>query len=180
MPVAIQDQPPTPPTAKPASTHPPTHPGLIHVHRSDQAFGSFAISSVSLPAGTLFTKITGATPSEKAYTSVQVSADSHIELNSDLVYCNHSCDPSVVFDMEKMEVRVVDERPLSKGDPLTFFYPSSEWEMDQAFDCTCGSGKCKGVIRGAKGMGWEGLKGYWVNGFIGELVREEEREKNGQ
>ncbi|KAL4903049.1 hypothetical protein BDW74DRAFT_186639 [Aspergillus multicolor] len=184
MPVAIENQPPTPAPAKtttPSSTHPPpTHPDLIRVHRSPAAFASSATSLVSLPPGSLFTKITGTTLSRKAYTSVQISRDAHIELNSDLVYCNHSCSPSVIFDMEKMEVRVVDDKPLSKGDPLTFFYPSSEWEMDQAFECNCGSAKCKGFIKGAKGMGRDGLRGYWVNGFIEELVREEEGRERGE
>ncbi|KAL4976892.1 hypothetical protein BDW66DRAFT_150650 [Aspergillus desertorum] len=184
MPIAVQDPTTTAPTAVPGKAdsskgHPqPTLPGLVRVQRSALAFGSSAISEVSLPAGALFTKITTATPSTKAYSSVQVSRDGHIELNSDLVYCNHSCDPTVNFDMARMEVRVVDDRPLKKGDPLTFFYPSSEWEMDQPFQCTCGAGeKCKGFIKGAKGMGREGLKGYWLNGHIEELVREEEEEE---
>jgi hypothetical protein len=183
MPIAVQDPTPTTPTTVPgkadAKSQPqPTHPGLLHVQRSAQAFGSSAISEVSLPAGALFAKITTATPATKAYTSVQVSRDAHIELNSDLVYCNHSCDPTLNFDMGKMEVRVVDDRPLKKGDPLTFFYPSSEWEMDQPFQCTCGAGeKCKRFIKGAKGMGREGLKGYWLNTHIEELVEEEEQKK---
>ncbi|KAL4981556.1 hypothetical protein BDW68DRAFT_183372 [Aspergillus falconensis] len=184
MPIAVQDPTTTPtPTTVPGKAdtkgHPqPTHPGLLHVHRSPLVFGSSAISEISLPAGALFTKITAATPSSKAYTSVQVSRDAHIELNSDLVYCNHSCDPTLNFDMGKMEVRVVDDRPLKKGDPLTFFYPSSEWEMDQPFQCTCGAGeKCKGFIKGAKGMGRKALKGYWLNEHIEELVREEEEKE---
>ncbi|OJJ64575.1 hypothetical protein ASPSYDRAFT_84577 [Aspergillus sydowii CBS 593.65] len=170
MPIAVQ--PPTP--AAPASTTSPpaTHPGLLRVVRSPKAFASGAISEVSLPAGAVFAKITTATPGKKAYTSVQTGRDSHIELNSDLVFCNHSCEPSLNFDMARMEVRVVDDRPLKAGDALTFFYPSSEWEMDQAFECTCGAGSCKRVIEGAKGMSREVLKGYWLNAHIEELLRE--------
>ncbi|KAL4924234.1 D-isomer specific 2-hydroxyacid dehydrogenase [Aspergillus undulatus] len=151
----------------------PTHPDLIHVHHAPGSFASGAYSLVSLPAGSLFTTITGTTPAKKAYTSVQTGRNSHIELNSDLVYCNHSCEPSLIFDMGKMEVRVVDHRPLEKGDALTFFYPSSEWDMDQKFGCTCGSGsKCKGRIGGAKDMERSDLNGYWLNGHIEELLRE--------
>ncbi|BCS20477.1 uncharacterized protein APUU_20909A [Aspergillus puulaauensis] len=173
MPIAV---PPTPtPTAAPASTaSTPTHPGLIRVVRSPKAFASGAISEVSLPAGAVLAKITTATPGKKAYTSVQTGRDSHIELNSDLVFCNHSCEPSLNFDMARMEVRVVDDRPLNVGDALTFFYPSSEWEMDQPFECTCGAKGCKRVIEGAKGMGREGLQGYWLNAHIEELLREKD------
>lgn len=28
---------------------------------------------------------------------------------------------------------------LKKGDSLEFFYPSTEWDMAQGFDCACGS-----------------------------------------
>ncbi|KAI9722633.1 MAG: hypothetical protein M1812_001564 [Candelaria pacifica] len=153
--------------------HRPSHPKLIRVDRSPKAFASGAISLVSLPAGAHFTDIENATPTAvRRYTSVQNSVETHIELNDDLVYCNHCCVPSVVFDMVKLEIRVVDDRPLNEGDPLTFFYPSSEWEMDQPFDCTCGApGKqCKGRISGAKDMREEDLRQYWLNQHIVELL----------
>lgn len=166
----------TAPSAQPASltTPPPTHPDRLYVNHSTKPFGSGAISLVDLPAGALFAKITTATPAKKAYTSVQTGPNSHIELNSDLVFCNHSCDPSLVFDMGKMEVRVVDNRPLKKGDALTFFYPSSEWEMDQPFHCNCGAGDkvCRGWISGAKNMSKEELQGYWLNDHIVALLKE--------
>lgn len=76
--------------------------------------------------------------------------------------------------MGRMEVRVVDERPLKAGDALTFFYPSTEWEMDQPFQCTCGAGDgvCKGWISGAKMMMPEELDGYWLNTHIIEMLNE--------
>ena len=150
----------------------PTHPDRLRVNRSPKAFGSGAFSLVDLPAGAVFATITGTTPSHKAYTSVQTGRDTHIELNSDLVYCNHSCAPSLVFDMARMEVRVVDDKPLKIGDALTFFYPSSEWEMDQPFQCTCEASGCRGWISGAKTMAAEELDGYWLNGHIAELLNE--------
>ncbi|KAJ5112781.1 hypothetical protein N7532_000826 [Penicillium argentinense] len=150
----------------------PTHPDRLHVNRSSKAFGSGAESLVDLPAGALFAKITTATPGVKAYTSVQTGPDTHIELNSDLVYCNHSCAPSLVFDMSRMEVRVVDDRPLHKGDALTFFYPSTEWEMDQPFQCTCGAAECRGWISGAQSMAPEVLDEYWLNPHIAGLLNE--------
>lgn len=145
----------------------------LYVQRSDKPFASGAISRVSLPPGALFARITGASivPKQR-YTTVQINRNQHIELNSDLVYCNHSCRPSVVFDMAKMEVRVVDDRPLKEGEPVTFFYPSTEWEMDQPFQCNCGAGNCKGWIDGAKKMSREELQGYWLNDHIVELLKE--------
>ena len=164
---------PIPVTPAFANFPPPTHPDCLRVERSTKAFASGAYSLVDLPAGALFAKITTATPGKKAYTSVQTGRDTHIELNSDLVYCNHSCAPSLVFDMGRMEVRVVDDRPLKAGDALTFFYPSTEWDMDQAFQCTCGAGDgiCRGWISGAKDMS-DKLNGYWLNDHISELLNE--------
>ncbi|TLD32596.1 hypothetical protein E2P81_ATG05572 [Venturia nashicola] len=150
----------------------------LFVERSEKAFGSRAVSLIDLPAGSLFLKITLATPSTKAYSSVQTGPDSHIELNSDIVFINHSCNPSVVFDMEKMEVRVSRERDLKKGEALTFFYPSSEWDMAQPFSCTCGESECKGVIDGAGKMDEGVVRGYWLNKHIESMLDERTRDKS--
>lgn len=150
----------------------PTHPDRLNVIRSTKAFSSGAYSLVDLPAGAVFAKITTATPGKKAYTSVQTGLDTHIELNSDLVYCNHSCAPSLVFDMSRMEVRVIDDKPLKVGEALTFFYPSTEWDMDQPFQCTCGANDCRGWISGAKDMPLDVLGEYWLNPHIAGLLND--------
>jgi len=151
----------------------------LFVERSEKAFGSRSVSLVDLPAGAIFAKITTATPSTKAYSSVQISESAHIELNSDLVYINHSCDPNLVFDMARFEVRVVKDKELRKGDSLTFWYPSSEWDMAQPFDCTCGSKDCRGVISGAKDMDEQVLRHYWLNEHIERMLAARSTEKNG-
>lgn len=174
-PIAVPEPVPIPNGSSTPAT--PTHPDRLHVVRSTKAFDSSAHSLVDLPAGAVFARIDTATPGTKAYTSVQTGPNTHIELNSDLVYCNHSCAPSLNFDMAKMEVRVADGRPLRRGDSLTFFYPSTEWEMDQPFNCTCGAGDgvCKKFIAGAKGMARENLEGYWLNGHIEGLLDAREK-----
>ena len=152
----------------------------LKVERSFKAFGSRAVSLVDLPAGCVFARITNSTPNaKKAYSSVQVGPNEHIELNSELLYCNHSCDPTLVFDMSRFEVRVADHRPLKVGDPLTFFYPSTEWEMAQPFDCNCGAGVgvCKGRIMGAGMMNEAELKDYWLNPHILQLLESKKARK---
>jgi hypothetical protein len=150
----------------------PSHPHLIKVINSPEPFASGSVSLVELPAGAHFASIQNTSPAARHYTTVQASNDTHISLNSDLVYCNHSCAPTLVFDMSKLEVRVLDGRPLRVGDALTFFYPSTEWEMDQPFDCHCGAegGLCMGNIKGAKFIRDEDLTGYWLNEHIVELL----------
>ncbi len=145
---------------------------LLKVEKSTEEFGSGARSLVDLPAGSLFARITTASPARAAYTTVQVGENAHIELNSNLVYANHSCDPSLVFDMERFEVRVAPDRPLKVDDPLTFFYPSTEWEMAQPFDCTCGAAeKCRGWIGGAKFLQPEDMRNHYVNPHILKMMK---------
>jgi hypothetical protein len=150
----------------------PSHPHLIKVIKRPEPFASGSVSLVDLPAGAHFTNIQNTTPAARHYTTVQASNDMHVSLNSDLVYCNHSCAPTLVFDMRKLEVRVLDERPLRVGDALTFFYPSTEWEMDQPFECRCGAegGRCMGTIKGAKFLQDEELTRYWLNEHIVEML----------
>jgi len=152
----------------------------LYVRRSTKAFGSAAISLVSLSRGSLFAPMHGITPAPKAYSSVQISQDEHIELNSELVFCNHSCAPTLEFDVGRLEVRVARDRDLKEGDVLTFWYPSTEWDMAQPFECTCGSEGCKGLISGAGQMEEKLVREYWLNGHIEELLKKSnEKGKNG-
>lgn len=147
---------------------------LLRVEHLEGDFASRSVSLVDLPPGAIFARITSPTPATCAYTSVQASRDLHIELNSDLVYVNHSCRPTLLFDMTKWEVRVNPDLDggLSAGDELTFFYPSSEWDMAQPFKCRCQEAECTGTISGAKDMPPEVLRKYWLNPHIEELLNE--------
>ena len=144
---------------------------LAQVVHGNGDFSSKLISLVDRNPGEVLAKIEGTiSASQRAYTSVQVSEDADIELNSDLVFCNHSCSPSVLFDMANVEVRVAGDKPLKKGEDVTFFYPSTEWDMEQPFQCGCGSQKCIGVVQGAKYLDESVLKQYWLNSHIDHLL----------
>ena len=147
---------------------------LLRVEHLEGDFAARSISLVDLPAGAIFARITTATPATCAYSSVQASRDLHIELNSDLVYTNHSCRPNLIFDMQKWEVRVNPalKAGLKAGDELTFFYPSTEWHMSQPLDCRCQEKQCLGRITGAKDMPNEVLSQYWLNPHIEELLKQ--------
>ncbi|WPG98516.1 Hypothetical protein R9X50_00130700 [Acrodontium crateriforme] len=149
----------------------PTHPGLVEVVYGKGDFASKLVSLVDLNPGEVLTKIEGATStSQRAYSSVQTGEHSDIELNSDLVFSNHSCQPTVVFDMAKFEIRA-GEHGLKKGQDVTFFYPSSEWDMQQPFRCNCGSEQCLESIRGARFLEDKVLERYWLNEHIQTLLQ---------
>ncbi|KAH8907082.1 hypothetical protein BR93DRAFT_927937 [Coniochaeta sp. PMI_546] len=106
------------------------------------------------------------------YATVQFGRDKHLNLNSDLLYINHSCEPSLIFDTANLAI-IAGPKGLKPGDELTFFYPSTEWSMSQAFDCLCGTPSCRGRISGAKDMTDAQLEGLWINGHIRELLEEQ-------
>ncbi|KAJ9499839.1 hypothetical protein H2202_004829 [Exophiala xenobiotica] len=166
----------------------PAHPSVIRVVRESGFHASYAVSEVSLPAGALFARLASPPLSfaeAKRWSTVQVSETQHIELNCDFLYVNHSCEPSLEFhvvpDSEEpvIEVRVAARKGVKAGDELTFFYPSTEWEMEQPFQCGCGTASCKGLISGAKDMTPEQLRGYFLNAHIEDLrsVPRGEKEK---
>jgi len=67
---------------------------------------------------------------------------------------------------------------IREGQELTYFYPSTEWEMAQPFECYCGEVACKGLIDGAGRMGGKKVEGYWANKWVREAL--EKQEVNGK
>ena len=99
------------------------------------------------------------------YLTVQVGAQKHIMLDPEfLQYINHSCDPNVFFDTKNMIVTCL--RKIDIGNAMTFFYPSTEWSMNQSFDCLCGSEKCIGKIQGAAHLSLNVLHNYSLTEHI--------------
>jgi hypothetical protein len=99
------------------------------------------------------------------YLTVQIGINRHITLLPEfLQYINHSCEPNVFFNTTTMQVICLKE--LNVGDELTFFYPSTEWNMVQPFVCNCGSKDCLQLINGASHLSSGTLKKYRLTDFI--------------
>lgn len=99
------------------------------------------------------------------YLTIQIGNGQHIELFPEYLECtNHSCDPNCFFDTATR--RFISTRQIEEGDELTFFYPSTEWEMDRAFQCNCKSKNCIGLIQGAKYLSEKTLSKYRLSEFI--------------
>ncbi|HEX7904532.1 MAG TPA: SET domain-containing protein-lysine N-methyltransferase [Chitinophagaceae bacterium] len=107
----------------------------------------------------------GTIAAEPTYLTVQVDVSKHITLQPEfLQYINHSCDPNVFFDTTLMKVVALKE--VREEDELTFFYPSTEWQMTQSFNCYCGSANCLGNIKGAAFLPEEVWRQYRFTDFI--------------
>ena len=111
----------------------------------------------------------GTIAAEPTYLTVQVGIGKHITLQPEhLQYINHSCSPNVFFNTSTMELVALNE--IQQEDELTFFYPSTEWEMVQPFNCYCGSHNCIGKIKGAAYLPEKVWKQYRLTDFIQQQI----------
>ncbi|KAK2745876.1 hypothetical protein FQN57_003489 [Myotisia sp. PD_48] len=177
-----------------------SHPSTIKIVSSSvlasgsdskaKSFSLTAVASQDIPANTLLAKNTSTTLAAiKDYSTVQVSKTDHIRLNSDLLYCNHSCDPNVRFVtstlvMDRSKGREAVNKPVEgalevwslrdipAGEELRFFYPSTEWEMSQPFQCSCGAPQCLEWVDGAKNLSTKVVSEFWLSDHIKELLKE--------
>lgn len=100
-----------------------------------------------------------------SYLTVQTGDAVHITLSpSFLQYINHSCSPNAFFNTGAMQLECIS--PIAAGDQFTFFYPSTEWEMAQPFQCCCGTQACIGYIDGASALSPAVLERYQLTEYI--------------
>ncbi|WVQ73055.1 hypothetical protein IAR50_002618 [Cryptococcus sp. DSM 104548] len=161
-------------------TYEATHPELFAVEFTagkglEEEYASRLVAVREYKPGEVITPLTNISLApEKAYSSVQFGPGprDHLELNSDLLFMNHSCSPTAEVhlpaDQSQWAVHASSNGDgIKKGDALTFFYPSTEWDMAQGFECACGSDNCLGQINGAKHVSLEELK---KRSFINEHI----------
>lgn len=111
-----------------------------------------------------------ATFAHPAQMTLQVSESEHIELMpAILTFTNHGCEPNAYFDVEQRAMIAL--RPIAAGDPITYFYPSTEWTMASPFDCQCGSPRCLGKVAGASQLPASALQGHRLAPHITALLR---------
>jgi len=99
--------------------------------------------------------------------TVQIGTHLHTEV-AHLSALNHSCDPNLILDTGRM--LVIARKDIRAGDELTFFYPSTEWEMAAPFICLCGATNCIHVVAGARFLPAATLEQHYLNQHIRELM----------
>ena len=119
----------------------------------------------------------GTIAAEPTYLTVQVGIGKHITLQPEfLQYINHSCEPNVFFNTTTMQLVALKE--IQTEEEFSFFYPSTEWQMTQSFNCYCGHAACIGDIRGAAYLSKEAQDKYRFTDFIQEqLAKQSTRQK---
>lgn len=113
----------------------------------------------------------GTTQNQATYLTIQIGKDHHVTFEPVyLQYINHSCDPNMFFDTTAMQQ--VCLRPIQPGDELGWFYPSTEWDMVQPFECNCGSKNCLQFINGAANISLDKLSKYRLSDFILQQIKQ--------
>ena len=85
----------------------PAHPDRLQVVVNEAAFTSKSLSLIDLPPFAVFSKLSfpPCTDAPTAtYATVQTGPDTHLDLNSDLLYINHSCEPSLVSSNRRCDL----------------------------------------------------------------------------
>ena len=81
----------------------------------------------------------------RTWRTLQLDESRHLR-NEFLNFVDHSCSPNSLFDVENLALVAI--RDISVGNPISFFYPGSEVELSQTFECQCGSKECLQRING--------------------------------
>lgn len=143
------------------------------MHKVDHASarGACLITDVPFAQGDLIATIHDCAVTPFAtYQTIQIGRENHLEDLGVIAYLNHSCQPNTIIDTTGLAIYA--SRDITVGEELSFFYPSTEWEMARPFVCACGAPSCIRLVAGAKYLSVDVLSRYYVNAHIREMVSE--------
>jgi len=101
--------------------------------------------------------------------TIQIGRNRHVEVGQ-FSSANHSCNPTLILDTDRM--LAFARRDIAPGEELTFFYPSTEWQMQVPFICLCGAANCIHVVAGARFLPLSTLEDHYLNRHIREQMIE--------
>jgi hypothetical protein len=138
---------------------------MVSVARGLNTEGFSLMAEKSFAMGEVIYRFSGQSiRTTPTYDSIQIGVNRHTLDLGLLVYINHACDPSTIINADNLSV--VAARYIAVGDELTYFYPSTEWDMDRPFVCRCGAPECLRFVAGAKYLATDVLKRYFINPHI--------------
>ena len=107
----------------------------------------------------------GTSTNERGTHTLQVGMLEHLLVGEPWRYVNHSCNPNCGI---KNRRTLVAMRHIKKGEEITFDYAMTELELQNSFQCLCGSDICRGQIGGFKNLPEELKKKY--QGYISDYL----------
>jgi hypothetical protein len=138
---------------------------MLKIINDDNNYGSRLVANEDFLSGDVIHRIKGCRITDRPnYQTIQVGPSRHIEEPWVISHLNHSCQPNTLVDVGRMEV--IAARDIAEGEELTFFYPSTEWEMARPFICLCGEAQCVRLAAGAKYLSADILNRYFINQHV--------------
>jgi len=142
---------------------------MLKIENGASAYGARLVTDEPYRCGQLIHPIAQYRVTDwPTYQTIQVGPHSHIEELGIPAYLNHSCDPNTIVDTTALTVTAACD--IAPGEELSFFYPSTEWEMDRPFICLCGTQQCIRLVAGAKYLSADTLSRHFVNDHIREML----------
>lgn len=109
---------------------------------------------------------------------LQLGGATHARIEPEVLQLlNHSCDPNLVLDVDRLTLTAL--RPSERGEELTLFYPATEWEMAEPFACRCGTARCVGWIAGAAHLPTQALAGHPLAPHIRHNLEDRQARRSG-
>lgn len=140
---------------------------MLEVIYTDSSYGAKLVAQTRFAQGDLVWKIADyEVVMHPTRQTIQVDRDTHISELGHIAYLNHSCRPNVIVDTTRLACYAA--RDIAPGDELTYFYPSTEWDLAQPFVCLCGAPECIRLVVGAKYLPLDVLGRYFINQHIRE------------
>lgn len=132
---------------------PVTASSFYSVQRRARGYGVVAMKAFQ--PGEMILEVQGLIRPRATRFSIQIGPSEHLEPLSlerepapadpaGWRFLNHSCEPNAWFS----HPRLVCCEPIERGDPITFNYNTTEFELSEPFSCSCGAPSCLGWIRG--------------------------------
>jgi RimJ/RimL family protein N-acetyltransferase len=130
-----------------------SNPELLTIKHIGAA-GFAPIALTKIPQGTVIYDVKGiALPFPTVYT-LCIADGVHVLFNCDAQCLAHSCAPNVDIEVpagvsaSAPSFRVVANRDVADGEVIAFDYLTTEWSMNEPFDCSCGASGCRRTIAG--------------------------------
>ena len=138
---------------------------MLEILNQNSRYGAKLVSRNSFAKGDLIWQFSDteilSTPTRL---TIQIGRNTHIEELNKLAFINHSCRPNVIVDAKRRACFASEE--IQADSELTFFYPSTEWDMTNPFVCLCGAPECIRLVAGAKYLTLDVLSRYHLNDHI--------------
>ncbi|KAG5492874.1 hypothetical protein JKF63_01454 [Porcisia hertigi] len=124
---------------------------LVEV-RANGEMGESTFAAVDIAAGTCFFRVKGLRIAYPTRYTIMLDEGHHLLFAGGAECLAHSCNPNVRVRVDStnnvLECQAL--RPIKAGELIAFNYNATEWDMNTAFRCLCGSPQCVYEVRGFK------------------------------